>query len=286
MILFTTASDLTKYLKTKSESGYTIGFVPTMGALHAGHLSLIESSKKNSGLTVSSIFINPTQFNNPGDFAKYPVTLEKDILALEQAGSDVLFLPPVSEVYPGGTEQLIRFDLGHLETILEGYYRPGHFQGVCQVMKRLLEIVMPTTLFLGRKDYQQCMVISKLISLCGWDIQLNIIPTLREDSGLAMSSRNMRLSETDKQKAAVIYRSLLYLKQQMHPGDLTTQIAKGENMIREAGFTKIDYVTIADATTLDPVTHWNGQTPLIGLVAAFIGEVRLIDNMPLTGSIR
>ena len=141
---------------------------------------------------------------------------------------------------------------------------------------------MPSTLFLGRKDYQQCMVIGKLISLYGWDIRLSIVPTLREDSGLAMSSRNMRLSETDKQKASVIYRSLLFLQQHLQTDDLSEYRTKAEIMIKEAGFTKIDYVAIAEATTLEPVTNWDGQTPLVGLVAAFINGVRLIDNMALT----
>jgi pantoate--beta-alanine ligase len=282
MILFKIASELTKYLKTKRESGKRIGFVPTMGALHAGHLCLIENSKKNNDLTVASIFVNPTQFNDVRDFAKYPVTLDKDILSLEQSGCDVLFLPEVTEIYPDGTGHLPNFDLGPLETILEGKYRPGHFQGVCQVMTRLLEIVVPTTLLLGQKDYQQCMVIRKLIALKGWSIGLKIIPTLREVSGLALSSRNMRLTESYKQKAAVIYQSLTYLKQHISAGNILSYTMMAGSKIREAGFEKIDYVEIAEAETLQPVTHWDGQTPLIGLVAAFISGVRLIDNLSLS----
>ena len=282
MILFKIAPELTKYLRTKQESGAAIGFVPTMGALHAGHLSLIENSKKSHDITVASIFVNPTQFNDPQDFAKYPVTIEKDIDLLENAGCDVLFLPDVSEIYPAGIARPEHYALGPLETILEGKYRPGHFQGVCQVVDRLLEIVMPSALFLGQKDYQQCMVISKLISLNKWDIRLTIIPTLRDTSGLALSSRNMRLTESDKKRAAAMYHSLEYIKQHIKPGGLSSYKEIAASIINEAGFEKIDYVEIAGAGNLQPINNWNGETPLIGLAAAFISGVRLIDNMPLT----
>ncbi len=281
MILFKRAADINKYLKIKSKSGDSLGFVPTMGALHAGHISLLENSKKVNTLTVCSIFVNPTQFNDPKDFAKYPVTPEKDILALEQCGCDILFLPSVEEIYPQGITGSPVFDLGYLETILEGSYRPGHFQGVCQVMSRLLEIVMPDTLYLGQKDYQQCMVIKRLIALNGWPIQLTVCATLRENTGLALSSRNMRLTATEKEKAAIIFKALQYLAQQIKPGEMVEYKTKAEQMITEAGFEKIDYVSIADADTLEPITIWNGQTPLVALVAAFLNGVRLIDNMRL-----
>jgi pantoate--beta-alanine ligase len=281
MILFKTATDLSQYLTGKESAGITIGFVPTMGALHAGHLSLIEHSKKKSHITICSIFINPTQFNDPQDFAKYPVTLEQDLLLLEKAACDIVFLPSVNEIYPDGTALQKQFDLGYLETILEGKYRPGHFQGVCQVVHRLLDIVCPTTLFLGRKDYQQCMVIKKLIAIANWDIKLAIIPTLREASGLALSSRNMRLSEPDKAAAAAIYQALLYLRQHLQPGQLDSIVSTADQIIRQAGFDKIDYITIANADTLETLNQWDGKTKLVALIAAFIGGVRLIDNMPL-----
>ena len=279
MILYKTVTDLNKHLRNQTKS---IGFVPTMGALHSGHLGLLADSKSQAGITVCSIFVNPTQFNDPQDFAKYPVTLEKDLLLLENAGCDVVFLPSVAEMYPNGTSLDKRYNLGYLETILEGKYRPGHFQGVCQVVHRLLEIVKPTTLFLGQKDYQQCMVINKLIGLTGLETKLSIVPTIREESGLALSSRNLRLSEKDKETAAVIYRSLQFLRQNIKPGDLSSITEKAESMIMAAGFEKTDYVTIADAGSLQPVTNWNGQTALVALVAAFIGGVRLIDNLILT----
>ena len=281
MILIKTIADLTQYLGNKRNTGSTIGFVPTMGALHSGHLSLVEQGKKNTHVTVCSIFVNPTQFNDPNDFAKYPVTLEQDLLLLEKAGCDIVFLPSVNEMYPNGTTLQKQFNLGYLETILEGKYRPGHFQGVCQVVHRLLDIVQPNALFLGRKDYQQCMVIKRLIALAGWNIEVNIIPTLREDSGLALSSRNLRLSENDRQSAAVIYRSLSYIKQYITTGHLSPLIATASEMIMQAGFEKIDYVTVANADTLEAMNEWNGETKLVALVAAFINGVRLIDNMPV-----
>ncbi|MEO8174918.1 MAG: pantoate--beta-alanine ligase [Sediminibacterium sp.] len=278
MILFKTIAGLRIHLDNKRNSGASVGFVPTMGALHDGHLSLVEHSKKNSRITVCSIFVNPTQFNDPADFAKYPVTLDKDLLLLEKAGCDIVFLPSVTEIYPAGTTPARQFDLGYLETILEGKYRPGHFQGVCQVVYRLLEIVQPTTLFLGRKDYQQCMVIRRLIELAGWNIELDIIPTLREVSGLALSSRNLRLSEKDRRSAAVIYQALSYIKEHLAVGDVMNLVTAAEQMILAAGFDKTDYVSIADADTLENITEWNGETKLVALVAAFIGGVRLIDN--------
>ena len=167
-----------------------------------------------------SIFINPTQFNDPTDFKKYPVTLEKDIVMLEAAGCDILFLPSVEEIYPDGTTTTMHYDLGYLETILEGHYRPGHFQGVCMVVHRLLDIVKPDNLYIGQKDYQQCMVIKRLIELIGMKdlIQVNISPTLREPDGLAMSSRNMRLSDEERKNAVNIYQTLHFVKEQIADG--------------------------------------------------------------------
>src|SRR5258708_33913479 len=165
MILFKRAGDLSGWLQGQRSQGKSIGFVPTMGALHAGHISLIDISKKSMGLTVCSIFVNPTQFNDPKDFQKYPITIEKDIYLLEKAGTDVLFLPEVGDLYPGGTANLEKYELGRLENLLEGKDRPGHFQGVCQVMRRLLDIVAPDDLFMGQKDYQQCMVVRRLLEL-------------------------------------------------------------------------------------------------------------------------
>lgn len=253
-----------------------------MGALHQGHLTLVAHSKKNSDITVVSIFVNPTQFNDPNDYDRYPITLEKDILLLEQAGCDILFLPAMEEIYPAGTTLQEPYNLGYLETLLEGKYRPGHFQGVCQVVHRLLDLVQPALLFMGQKDYQQCMVVQQLISLKQLPVELRIIPTLRETSGLALSSRNLRLSETEKEAATAIYRSLKMIRNELRPGNLEPLISRATHEIRSAGFEKIDYVSIASAQDLTELTDWDGHSPLVALVAAFIGGVRLIDNLPLT----
>jgi pantoate--beta-alanine ligase len=272
MILIKRAGDLAGWLEQQRVTGRSIGFVPTLGALHAGHISLIDISKKSTSLTVCSIFVNPTQFNDPTDFQKYPITLEQDIYQLERAGTDVLFLPEVNEMYPGGTEKLERYDLGELETILEGKFRPGHFQGVCQVMRRLLDIVRPDHLFMGQKDYQQCMVVRRLLELMGARTQLHPCPIIREADGLAMSSRNLRLTETERKNAPAIYRALVLLKE----GGSVEQARK---ILEQADF-RIDYVAIADAKTLMPVTA-AGEGDSVALIAAFQGEIRLIDNMIL-----
>lgn len=282
MILLKTASDLSRTLASHRASGARIGFVPTMGALHPGHLKLVEHSKKNSDTTVVSIFVNPTQFNDANDYAQYPITLEKDIYLLEQAGCDILFLPAIDEIYPRGTALQEPYALGYLETLLEGKYRPGHFQGVCQVVHRLLELVQPSLLFMGQKDYQQCMVVRQLIHLKQLPVDLRIIPTLRETSGLALSSRNLRLSEKDKEAATAIYRSLQMIRNELRPGNLGPLITRAINEIRAAGFEKIDYVSIASAQDLSEVSDWDGHSPLVALVAAFLNGVRLIDNLPLT----
>lgn len=281
MILFKKADELKKYLIKKTEEGLSIGFVPTMGALHEGHLSLIKEATERTSLVVCSIFVNPTQFNDQQDYLHYPKTIEQDILALEQSTCDILFMPDVQEIYPDN--YLPRsYDLGSLETVLEGKYRPGHFQGVCQVVDRLLEIVMPSLLFLGQKDYQQCMVIEKLIQIQQYPGRLFIVPTKREKSGLAMSSRNLRLTETDRQKATAIYAGLNHIKAQLKAGPVKDLCDGVHHNLLKAGFEKVDYISIANAQTLEPIEIWDGKTPLVALAAAFLSGIRLIDNIPLT----
>ena len=281
MILFKKGDELKKYLIKQASIGHTIGFVPTMGALHEGHLSLIRAAKEKTDLVVCSIFVNPTQFNDQQDYLHYPKTIDQDIFLLEKSTCDVLFLPDVQEIYPDSYLPL-HYELGSLETLLEGKYRPGHFQGVCQVVDRLLAIVSPSFLFLGQKDYQQCMVIEKLISIQQYPTQLYIVPTMREASGLAMSSRNLRLSEEDRIKATAIYTGLTSIQSRLKTGlvqQLCDEVAS--NLIR-SGFEKVDYISIANAQTLEPIEEWDGQTPLVALAAAFLSGVRLIDNIPLT----
>jgi pantoate--beta-alanine ligase len=282
MILFKKAIDLHKYVDLQREKGEKIGFIPTMGALHEGHISLIKEAAISNDITISSIFVNPTQFNDPADYQKYPVTIDKDIALLEEAGCDILFLPSVPEIYPQGTVSATHYDLGYIETILEGKYRPGHFQGVCRVVHRLLEIVNPHILFLGQKDYQQCMVINKLLEITGLNktIQVNISPTLREKDGLAMSSRNMRLDEETRRQAPSIFESLRYIKTHEQPGDLSGLKEKASSFLTAHGFS-VDYVEIADAASLQPAHHWDGKQKLVALAAAFLKDVRLIDNILL-----
>ena len=279
MIIFKRANDLSGWLKRERHAAKSIGFVPTMGALHAGHISLITISKSKADWTVCSIFVNPTQFNDPKDYQKYPVTLENDIAMLEAAGVDILFLPAAAELYPTGTTDLEHYDLGTLETLLEGKFRPGHFQGVCQVMNRLLTIVRPHYLLMGQKDYQQCMVVRRLLTLMELDTTLIPCPIVRESDGLAMSSRNLRLDPVERANAAAIYRALLLLHKEFHIGSATA-LATADTMLKQANF-KIDYISVANSTTLEPVSDRTAGHPIIALIAAFQGEVRLIDNMIL-----
>lgn len=285
MIIFHEIGALQKHLSAERKKHKSIGFVPTMGALHEGHLSLIRQSKSKSNITVCSIFVNPTQFNDPKDFEKYPVTIENDIHFLVKEETDILFLPSVVEIYPRGIKLQLYYDLGYLETILEGAHRPGHFQGVCQVVHRLLEIVQPQFLFIGQKDYQQCMVLKRLTVLMEIPVEIIIGETLREENGLAMSSRNLRLSAGQKQQATAIHQSLLDIKSSISNVPVGQLQNETVAYLLKRGFSKVDYVAIADATTLQPINEdetWNGQTQLVALVAAFMGEVRLIDNMILT----
>ncbi|HMK25525.1 MAG TPA: pantoate--beta-alanine ligase [Chitinophagaceae bacterium] len=280
MILFKKATDLRNWVDAQRKKDDRIGFVPTMGALHDGHISLIDASKKKDKISISSIFVNPTQFNDPKDFKKYPVTLEKDIDMLEKAGCDILFLPSVEEIYPDGFTPKMHYDLGFLETVLEGKYRPGHFQGVCMVVHRLLEIVNPDHLYLGQKDYQQCMVLTRLVELIGLKNKTEIIicPTLREADGLAMSSRNMRLNEMERKNAVTIYQCLNMIKEKREKISAAELISKAQLMLEKTGF-KVDYVEIADARNLSPVNTRDGKQKLVALIAATMNEVRLIDNM-------
>ena len=281
MWIFKRVSALQSFLQEKTIQNFKIGFVPTMGALHQGHISLIEESKRMTDITVCSIFVNPTQFNDKRDLDKYPRTTEKDITSLTKAGCDVLFLPGVDDIYP--TPEKKYYELGFLENVFDGSFRPGHFQGVCQVVDRLFEITNPNDVFFGQKDYQQCMVINSLIEMTPAfkNIKMHIVSTMREENGLAMSSRNTRLTTEERKTAATIYKTLSFIKENLKPGNLSNLLIEANARLVNAGF-KPDYISIANAKTLQAVTDWDGNTPLVALVAAFLGEVRLIDNLVLT----
>jgi pantoate--beta-alanine ligase len=280
MILFKTATALQHYLNKQRSQNVTMGFVPTMGALHQGHISLIKKCKEECSITVCSIFVNPTQFNDKRDFEKYPVTLENDIYLLETNNTDVLFLPSVNEIYPEGLQQLQHFNIGYLETILEGKYRPGHFQGVCNVVFRLLKTISPDMLFLGRKDYQQYLVLKKMMKEFYPSIRISPVDIAREESGLALSSRNMRLSVDAREKATAMYKALQFIKQNIQGTEINLLEKQAKEKILQSGFDKIDYVEVCDAETLLPVSSF-ADKKLVALAAAFIESVRLIDNILL-----
>lgn len=278
MILLKKANELRRML----ESENSIGFVPTMGALHAGHLSLVERSMIENKVTVCSVFINPLQFNEKLDFEQYPVTIEKDIMLLENSGCKYLLLPTVQEIYPTGIDNLPRYELGGLETILEGKFRPGHFQGVAHVVHRLLDIVRPNRLYVGEKDFQQCMIIRKVLDITnpGGSTELVICPTVREPDGLAMSSRNARLNEEEREKARALSESLSYIKNQFRSTPFPELLRQAQNILEKNGV-KPDYVEIADADNLEIVPAYADNRRLVALIAARAGDIRLIDNMPL-----
>jgi len=280
MIIVKKPDFLSDYIAMKKKSGPKINLVPTMGALHEGHITLIREAREAGGLVVCSIFVNPTQFNDLKDYQKYPKTLEKDIDLLEENGNDILFLPEAEDIYPTGTSNLETYELGELEKVLEGKFRPGHFQGVCQVMRRILEIVKPDQLFMGQKDYQQCMVIKRLISLMDASIKFFTVPTVREKDGLAMSSRNLRLDASGRENAAAIAESLQYIRKSIKPGELSALKARATKILEEKEF-KVDYVELADADNLNIVKSWDGKQKLVALIAAFQNGVRLIDNLML-----
>ncbi|MEJ7589729.1 MAG: pantoate--beta-alanine ligase [Ferruginibacter sp.] len=278
MIIFKNTADIHLHLLSKKKDLITTGFVPTMGALHSGHIALVNKARSEAEIVISSIFVNPTQFNDPKDFAKYPSTIENDIYLLEKSGCDILFLPTVAAIYPYGFKSTKHYELGNLETILEGQYRPGHFQGVCQVVHRLLEIIVPSILYLGQKDFQQCKVLAKMIGILGIDTSISVCKTQREPDGLAMSSRNLRLNETERKLAPGIYKALLSLQKEISAGDITTLTSRAKQQLAHDGF-KVDYIEFAIADSLEIIQSWDGQTPLVALAAAYLNEIRLIDNI-------
>ncbi|WP_341836324.1 pantoate--beta-alanine ligase [Chitinophaga pollutisoli] len=278
MYLFKRVADLGQALGQEKKAGKRIGFAPTMGALHQGHISLIQSAKQETDIVVASIFVNPTQFNDPKDFEKYPSTLEQDILLLTAAGVDYLFLPSVAEMYPAGPDaEHPHYDFGYIESVLEGAYRPNHFQGVGIIVHKLLEAVRPDDLFMGQKDFQQCMIVKRLLEITGSSTQLHICPTLREADGLAMSSRNMRLTPGQRATAVEISRTLQWVKDNLGTRPFSGLRAEGLARLEDAGFAP-DYLELASGNDLR-LLDAPEDGPMAILVAARLGDIRLIDNM-------
>lgn len=282
MQVFQTVSDIQRYLLTINElNKKKVGFVPTMGALHEGHLSLIRTSKSKSDITVCSIFVNPTQFNDKKDFEEYPIQIDKDLEMLLEAKCDVVFIPNVEEIYPNGTLDKTSVDLGFIGKTLDGEHRPGHFDGVLQVVKRLLDIVQPDFLFLGQKDYQQCMVLNKLVEHYELPVIVDICATLREEDGLAMSSRNARLNSDERIAAVKLSKALFYIKDNIESESIQQLIDNQIQRLNEDELIKVEYLTIVNGKTLEPVDIYQENTPLTALIAAKVGQVRLIDNVIL-----
>ncbi len=255
----------------------SIGLVPTMGALHEGHLSLVTRSAEENDLTVCSIFVNPTQFNDPSDLARYPRPVESDIRKLTKTGCDLLFMPDAEEIYP--EEESWHMELGELERVMEGKFRPGHYQGVTQVVKKLFDLVAPDRAYFGQKDYQQFLVIGELVRQFSIPLELVCCPTQREADGLAMSSRNIHLSPEERKEAVLLSKALFLIRSlanEMSPAEARD---KGLELLGSSPLIQVEYLEIAHADTLRPVTDWNEASRVIALVAVRIGQTRLIDNL-------
>jgi pantoate--beta-alanine ligase len=254
----------------------TIGFVPTMGALHQGHISLIDYSKKETDITVCSIFVNPTQFNNQSDLKNYPRTPDADIKLLEAAGCDILYMPDVKDVYTENDTR--KFDFGYLDNILEGATRPGHFNGVGQVVSILLEGVKPDKAFFGSKDYQQVMVVKSLVKQLNLHVDIIPCPILREPDGLAMSSRNVRLNEQERLEAAAIPEMMKLGNQILKLYGIAEAKKYISSVVATIPNMKLDYYEVCDAETLEAISDIKPNQKAISLIAVFVGNIRLIDN--------
>ncbi|MFU8843820.1 MAG: pantoate--beta-alanine ligase [Bacteroidales bacterium] len=279
MEIFQSVSDLRKYLAHSWENGQSIGFVPTMGALHLGHLSLIAEAKKENDLVVCSIFVNPIQFNNPVDLKNYPRMLEQDIQKLTVAECNILFAPPEQEVFPEPVVET--FDFGDLDKVMEGKFRPGHFHGVAVVVKRLFEIVKPTRAYFGLKDYQQLLIIHKMTKEQNLPVEIIPCHIIREESGLAMSSRNERLSPGERKQAAILYEVLKMVRIRSGYSTIKETHYYVEQQFKKNKHVRLEYFEIVDMYSLKPLQTWTESNTSIACIAAWVGEVRLIDNMIL-----
>lgn len=272
-----TISELKSLISGYKQENKTVGLVPTMGALHAGHKSLVDRARKENAIVVVSVFVNPTQFNNKQDLATYPRTEERDCALLEAAGCDVVFMPAVEEVYPEPDNR--QFDLGAVAEVMEGAHRPGHFNGVAQIVSKLFGFVEPDRAYFGEKDFQQIAVIRKMVQLEGFKLQIVACPIKREDDGLALSSRNVRLTAEQRQLAPNIYR---VLKESCNFAKSHT-VAETEKFVVDSlnalPQMEVEYYSIVDALTMQPVSDWADADSITGCITVYCGEVRLIDNI-------
>ncbi len=276
MFLTGTITELQNKLSELKKAG-TIGFVPTMGALHSGHISLVNQAVAKNNIVVVSIFVNPTQFNNKNDLARYPRTLESDLKLLEKTGCQIVFAPTAEEVYPEPDTR--KFNFGPLETVMEGKHRPGHFNGVAQVVSKLFDFVKPDSAYFGLKDFQQLAIIKEMVKQMKIDIEIVACPIIREESGLAMSSRNELLTTEERKNAAVISETLFKAKElakQKSVNELETWVIE---TINKNSFLTVEYFEIVDELQLQPVKSWEEECTKVGCIAVFCGKVRLIDNV-------
>ena len=280
MKVIRTVSELTDQLGRLREKGQTIGLVPTMGALHAGHLSLMTRARAENDVVVASVFVNPTQFNNPDDLRTYPRTEEADCRLLEQAGVDFAFIPTVEEIYPEPDTRV--FDLGPVAEVMEGAVRPGHFNGVAQIVSKLFAWTRPTRAYFGEKDFQQIAVIRRMASLEGFDIDIVSCPIKREDDGLALSSRNTRLTPQQRAIAPAIHRILtesLGWAKSMTVDEVKKRVTEEIDAVDGL---RTEYYEIVDHLTMQPVSDWSATELPVGCVTVYCGDVRLIDNIKYT----
>jgi pantoate--beta-alanine ligase len=278
MLIYKTIKETREHLGKVREEGRLVGFVPTMGALHEGHLELVRRARKECGHVSVSIFVNPIQFNNPEDLARYPRTIETDLAMLEKEACDLVFMPSVDEMYPGPVKK--KYDFGPLEQVMEGAFRPGHFNGVAIVVHRLFDIFSPDRAYFGEKDFQQLRIIEELVDQESLPVKIVRCPTVREADGLAMSSRNRRLTPGDREIAPMIFKTLASVKGKcpgLSPGELKTW---AEGQLAGAGL-QVEYFDIADAGTLQPVSAWPSVQSAVACTACWLGGVRLIDNIIL-----
>lgn len=278
MEIFKQIAPLKAFLRDLKCQGKSVGLVPTMGALHNGHISLFRASKAGNQVTVGSIFVNPIQFNNHNDLIKYPRTIEKDTQLLETVGCDVLFSPENEEMYP--KKATIVMDFGHLDKIMEGKFRPGHFSGVALVVSKLFNIVQPDQAYFGQKDWQQFAVIQRLTEEMNFYIKLHSVATLREEDGLALSSRNLRLDPEQRKKANIFYKGLLEAKTALARGSSLARVKDTvRGMIEAHPDVRLEYFELADSKNLNLLENVEESRQPIMCIAGYIGEIRLIDNM-------
>lgn len=278
MYLFKKSIDLQKHLDQLRKQNLQIGFTPTMGALHQGHLSLVNKSLSKTDINVCSIFVNPTQFNEKSDLDKYPRTTSQDLELLTTVNNDIVWMPSVEDIYPKDLDTTIPLDFGQLDKVMEAAFRPGHFDGVAQVVKRLLDIVQPDQLFMGQKDFQQMSIIKNMIEQLGLNVELVSCPIIREADGLAMSSRNVRLTSEHRAKAPIIQQTLQWAKSQMNQIPPKEIAAIALERLRLPDF-KLEYFEIVDGNTLLKIEKLSDSNFVVACTAVWLGEVRLIDNV-------